>query len=217
MTALHRLKLSLAAFALAASPALATGLVPFGAGWQEQQFPRLSPNRYSLDGTALALRSERSVSLIWRPLSPDFHAARQASWEWQVAEGAPPTDLTQKGGDDRNIALYFVFLPEDKAQRGAGNIRRLLRDREARVLVYVWGGDHARDEVLPSPYLGDRGKTVVLRRAGTGRHAEAVDLAGDHARAFGTAPGALVGVAVSADSDDTQSRIVARIEGLELR
>ncbi len=214
-----RLLTALSAFCLAALPAVAAGPVPFGAGWQEQTFSRLAPNSYSFQGETLALRSEGAVSLIWQRLTPGFHGARQADWHWQVSQGTPPTDLTQKGGDDRNIALYFLFLPQDKAQRGGGmsNIRRLLRDREARVLVYVWGGDHARNQVLPSPYLGNRGKTVVLRGAGTGRHSESVNLAADHARAFGTAPGALVGVAVSADSDDTQSRIVAQLEGLRLR
>jgi hypothetical protein len=29
----------------------------------------------------------------------------------------PPTSLAQKGGDDRNISLYFVFVPESMAQR----------------------------------------------------------------------------------------------------
>jgi len=41
-----------------------------------------------------------------------------------------------------------------------------------------------------------------------------VDLARDHRRAFGSAPARLVGLAVSADSDDTDSRVVARIAGL---
>lgn len=69
--------------------------------------------------------------------------------------------------------------------------------------------------MLPSPYLGERGKTVVLRAAGTGAHGEDIDLAADYARAFGSdAPGALVGIAVSGDSDDTESRIDASIRNL---
>jgi hypothetical protein len=200
------------------APSWASGPVPFGTGWQEQTFPRLDANRYDHRGSVLKLRSEQSVSMTWRALPRDFHDARQAAWRWQVNEGTPATDLTRKGGDDRNIALYFLFLPQDKIARGgASSIRRLLSDRDARVLIYVWGGAHERNEVLPSPYLGARGKTVVLRGAGTGAHSERVDLAADHARAFGAAPQALVGVAVSADSDDTESRIIARLEGLELR
>jgi len=56
-----------------------------------------------------------------------------------------------------------------------------------------------------------------LRPAGTGAHRENVDLAADYRRAFGGVPGALVGLAVSADSDDTNSRIRARVSGLVLK
>jgi hypothetical protein len=58
---------------------------------------------------------------------------------------------------------------------------------------------------------------VVLRGAAPGRHSERVDLAADHARAFGTAPQALVGLAISADSDDTGTVIEARLSGLSLQ
>jgi hypothetical protein len=136
-----------------------------------------------------------------------------------VSLSVPATDLTRKGGDDRNAALYFVFLPQAEAQANAGssNIRRLLANEQARVLVYVWGGAHTRGDVLSSPYLGARGKTVVLRPSGTGQFNETVDLARDFSRAFGGPPGALVGVAVSADSDDTNTMLAGQISSLTLR
>lgn len=57
----------------------------------------------------------------------------------------PATDLTQKGGDDRNLAVYFVFLPEAQARELQGaSITRLLNEDAIRALVYVWGGDHGR-------------------------------------------------------------------------
>lgn len=208
---------ALATLAMSLS-AQAKGPVAFDTAWQEQTFPRLDANSYGFGGNRLTLRSDGSVSLAWRALEPAFWSARTAAWEWAVTTGTPPTDLGRKGGDDRNIALYFVFLPQDKATRAAGaGIARLLRDRDARVLVYVWGGDHRRGQMLDSPYLGNRGKTIVLRGAGTGAHDESVDLDADFSRAFGGTPQALVGVAVSGDSDDTDSSIAARVEGLELR
>jgi hypothetical protein len=58
----------------------------------------------------------------------------------------------------------------------------------------------------------------VLRGAETGSFREQVDLAEDYQRAFGAASGqALVGLAVSADSDDTDSVIDAAIADLSLR
>lgn len=192
--------------------------VTFDAGWKEQKFRLFSSNRYRARGAVLEIVSDGTVSMLWRALDRAQWSARRASWHWRVTRSVPPTDLTVKGGDDRNLALYFVFLPRPEAERlaGSGSIRSLLQNPEARVLVYVWGGAHRRGEILPSPYLDRRGKTVILRPAGTGSHVETVDLAADHARAFGSQPGALVGLAVSGDSDDTSSAVRATIEELEL-
>lgn len=130
----------------------------------------------------------------------------------------PPTDLALKGGDDRNLSLYFLFLDPSEAVRlgPKPGLRKLMTNHAARVLLYVWGGKDGRGAFMPSPYMDGRGTTVVLRPAGTGTHVETVDLAADYARAFGGAPGALVGLAVSADSDDTNSEIRAQISDLML-
>ncbi|MHA6344007.1 DUF3047 domain-containing protein [Roseivivax sp. CAU 1761] len=207
-----------AALLLAAGPgaALAAPLT-FDGAWKHQKFSLFSQNDYAHRGDRLDVASDGTVSLTWRALPEARWGARQASWSWAVEEGVPATDLTAKGGDDRDLALYFVFLPEERAAelRDAA-IRTLLSEPAARVLVYVWGGAHGVGEVLPSPYLEERGRTLVLHGAGTGAAMERVDLAADFARAFGGRPEALVGVAVSADSDDTESRIRARVENLVL-
>jgi hypothetical protein len=54
----------------------------------------------------------------------------------------------------------------------------------------------------------------VLRPAGLGQHNENVDLRADLNRVYGRADLALIGVAVSADSDDTESWIMARMSNL---
>ncbi|MHA6326031.1 DUF3047 domain-containing protein [Roseivivax sp. CAU 1753] len=201
--------------ATALAPPVSAASVPFDKSWKVQRFSIFSGNDYDFNGSSMSVVSDGTVSIAYRPLAESAWGARAAQWAWSVTDGVPATDLTQKGGDDRNLALYFVFLPEAdaKALQGA-SITRLLNEDAIRALVYVWGGDHARGDVLPSPYLGDRGKTVVLRGSGTGAHMENVDLAQDYARAFGGTPGALVGIAVSGDSDDTETRIDARLSDL---
>lgn len=213
----HARALALAVICAAAAPAAALGPVGFDDAWRTQAFSLFSSNRYGFAGERVTVASNGSVSLAWRALPERFWAAEAATWSWAVAEGVPPTDLTVKGGDDRNLALYFVFLPEAEARRlGGTSIRRLLNNDAARVLVYVWGGDHARGAVLESPYLGDRGRTIVLRRSGTGQASEEVDLSADYARIFG-GDAALVGLALSGDSDDTDTEIRAQVSGLVLR
>lgn len=201
---------------LIAVPALA-GTIPFDGSWKEQRFSLFSKNKYGFRGSQLDVTSNGSVSMAYTQVPQSEWEARSASWSWSVAEGVPATDLRNKGGDDRNLAVYAVFMPKADAERlkNAG-IRDLLEAETARVLVYVWGGSHSRGDILDSPYLGSRGKTVVLRPSGEGSHAERVDLAGDYARAFGGNAGALVGLAVSADSDDTDTTIRGAISALTL-
>ena len=59
--------------------------------------------------------------------------------------------------------------------------------------------------------------TIPLRQAGTGSVSESVNLAADYARAFGGTKGALIGLAVSGDSDDTNTVIKATVSNLNLR
>lgn len=210
------LSLALAASLLAA-PAIQAEQIPFDESWKEQKFSLFSKNRYSFQDATLGVQSDGSVSMAYRAVPEGLWGASKASWRWSVDQSVPATDLRKKGGDDRNLAIYVVFLPEADAQRlkGAG-IRKLLSADAARVLVYVWGGDHGRGQVLSSPYLGARGKTVILRDSGTGSHSESVDLAGDYRRAFGGVQGAVVGLAISADSDDTDSAVRGAISNLNL-
>lgn len=211
---IRRTALTLAT-ALLATTATA-GPVSFASGWQEQKLSLFSNNRYSF-GNQLNMVSDGGVSIAYTRLGQDKWDATRASWAWTVEVSVPATNLRQKGGDDRNLSLYFVFLPENvaAASQGAG-IRSLLNNDEVRVLLYTWGGNHGRGEQFLSPYLNGLGMNVALRPAGTGSFSENVNLAADYSRAFGGQPGALVGIAVSGDSDDTDSMIKAAIGNLTL-
>lgn len=190
---------------------------PLG-GWTEQKFSLFSSNDWQQGADSVTVRSSDAASMLWTNLPATDWAARSASWSWSVNTSVPATDLARKGGDDRNLSLYFVFMPEAVARQNANaGIRQLLKVEEARVLMYVWGGNAARGAMLPSPYLGNQGKTIILRQAGTGAQNETVDLAADYQRVFGAPRTSLVGLAVSADSDDTNTVIAASLSGLRLK
>ena len=204
------------AAAIFATPVVA-GPVSFENGWKEQRLSLFSSNDYRF-GPNLSMVSDGAVSIAWTRVGEGEWDAKGASWSWKVDQSVPPTNLGQKGGDDRNISLYFVFVPEMVAPdlKGAG-IRSLLGNKDVRVMQYAWGGNHRRGQVIPSPYAPPgQGVTIALRQAGTGSHSERVDLAADYARAFGGEKGALIGLAVSGDSDDTNSAIRAAIGNLTL-
>ena len=192
--------------------------IAFDDSWEHQRFSLFSANDWDHEGNSLSVTSEGTASLTWKALPEELWGARMGGWNWAVTEGVPPTDLAASQGDDRNLSVYFVFLPEEVAREMSGApIRKLLEVESVRVLMYVWGGEAERGEILRSAYLKDRGRTLVTRPVGTGEHKEMVNLAEDFARAFdGAAAPALVGIAVSADSDDTESVIEARISDLRV-
>lgn len=198
--------------------AASAGPISFSDGWQEQRLSLFSSNDYRF-GPNLSMVSDGSVSIAWSRVAQGDWASTRASWRWTVDQSVPATNLAQKGGDDRNISLYFVFVPESIAPKlQNANIRSLMGNDDVRVIQYAWGGNHSRGQVIQSPYgLPGQGVTIALRQAGTGTYSEGVDLAADYARAFGGDKGALIGLAVSGDSDDTNSVIRAAIGNLSLR
>jgi hypothetical protein len=228
--ALFATPLVLASFILPIETASAQSIpVPFGpsleqAGWEPLTFRWLSETQYvASDMNTLGVVAEGSSSVISKRLPEQAFDATRASWRWRVDEGVPATDLSQKGGDDRALAIYFAFAPESdraSAAEGRASLRNLLLTGRGKLLVYVWGGEGARGEMMQNPYTRGSGVYVIQRPASTATGSwlsEDVDLRADFARAFGGEPGVLVGVAVASDSDDTNSRNVAAIADLAVR
>jgi hypothetical protein len=222
--------LAFASFAPPSESARAEPLtIPFGpsleqAGWEALTFRWLSETQYTVTGlNTLGVVAEGSSSVISKRLPEQAFDASRASWRWRVDEGVPATDLSQKGGDDRALAIYFAFAPESDraaAAEGRASLRNLLLTGRGQLLIYVWGGEGARGEMVQNPYTRGSGVYIIQRSASTATGSwlsEEVDLRTDFARAFGGEAGVLVGVAVASDSDDTRSRNVAAISDLTVQ
>jgi hypothetical protein len=194
-----------------------------GQGWKILTFRSLTPVNYAAEGAdRLTIRADKASSLIWRGLDENLWPKRTARWRWRVQTGVAPTDLSIKGSDDRSIALYFVFARDEAAARsakGSASLSSAMWWSSGSALVYVWGGNAARGSIVASPHMGSSGKLVIRQPAGASDGKwlpEQADLMADFRRAFGRAPGPLVGLAISSDSDDTGGLNVAAIEGLQL-
>jgi len=201
---------------LCTSVHVSANLIDFSDGWSEQRFSVFSSNEFEPSGKTLHIRSNGTASMFWSRLPSALSDSTQAQWDWEVTASVPPTDLTLKGGDDRNLSVYFVFMPEDSLPKANAKLTAVLGNTHARVLMYVWGGKHIRGEILPTPYLNELGRTLILRPAGTGQASERVNLKTDFQRAFGTEPTRLIGIAISADSDDTDTKIRARVSNMRI-
>lgn len=198
---------------------LANTPVPFDGSWERITFPFQTATKFDERGSDMMIDGDESVAIAWRQLGPEFWNARTADWTVEVMESVPATDLTRKGGDDRNLSMYFVFAGEEtaaRAQRGASLMRVLRRD-DVRVLLYVFGGNAARGATFESPYMVGQGQVIIKAPAGTGTFTETVDLAADFSAAFGGSAQNLIGIALSTDSDDTETQVRAMVSGLSLR
>lgn len=209
------------------SPALAEpvtfGPSLAGQGWKTLNFRGLKPVDFRAEGAGrLAIRAEGAASVIWRELDESLWTKRQAKWRWKVDQSVPATNLATKGADDRAIALYFVFAKDEasaKSAKGAASLSSAMWWSSGAALVYIWGGNGTRGQVVASPHMGASGKLVLRQPGGITNPSflpEAADLAADFRRAFGRDPGPLVGIAVSSDSDDTKGTNLAAIEALSV-
>lgn len=188
-------------------------------GWKAVKFPRRALPRFTALGTStLAVETSGGAGLLWRAVPAHGRNVNNARWRWQKNEGVGPTDLTRKGGDDRVLALYFVFADPGAVTEGA-DLPALLKKGRADVLLYVWGGDGNPGIVLPLPYFNGHGRMIVKRPANTKSGIwfnERAALRADFERAFRKKPGALVAIAVSSDADDTGGRNNASLGNLSL-
>ncbi len=196
--------------------------VPFGPnlaanGWQLITFPRRTPARFTAQGPdTLSINADSAVAVLWRQMRPAEDNPATAQWRWRVDASVGPTDLSRKGGDDRALAVYFVF--SEAVERSTSiDLSSMMRSGQAHFLIYVWGGSAPKGQFLPSPYLGENARTIVLKSARDtigSWESERVDLRADYRKAFGAAAPALVAVAISSDSDDTSGRNAAVISDL---
>jgi hypothetical protein len=212
----------LGGLALLMSPCAYASELAFGpdldkAGWRAISFFGITPASFKATGlSSLEVSTDSGAGLLCLTLDRANWQDRKARWRWRVRQGAPATDLTTRGVDDRALAVYFVFGTTGDAGRSPTG---LLGSATVTALVYVFGGDKARGRMLPSPHMGERGKFIVLRPADTQKSTwldEDVDLAADHVRAFARPAPLLLAVIIMSDSDDTRTRNRADIEGLNL-
>ena len=176
-------------------------------GWTQVRFPGVAAAEFtaSPDGR-LAIATDSAAGMLWHPLPALAQPPQTARWRWRVDEGVAATDLARRGADDRAVAVYFVFSDRPAGSRGP---MELLSSSTVTTLVYVFGGDKPRDSVIASPHMGERGKFIALRPADASKQVwfdEKVNLAPDYRRAFGRPMPALIGVAISSDSDNTRAR-----------
>lgn len=195
-------------------------------GWRLLKVPGKAKAEFtkrSRDG--IGIRADKAVAFLYRSVDDDMGPKRRLVWNWRIDQAVPPTDLSRAPGDDRSLAVHLVFpVDEDRLsfwERMNLALTRLVAPPMAgKVLTYVWGGTHPEGSVLTNPYLSMQGKIIVLR-SGDGPVGqwlmEEIDFVSDFRKVFGYGPPAPAFVAISADSDDTGSRMFGAVADLAFK
>jgi hypothetical protein len=198
-------------------------------GWAVRHFPGKRHTAYRLeriDGRdTVRADADRSVSMFRRAVRVEASALGTIRFSWRVPRSIDGADLRNRQAEDSPVRLVLAF---------AGDTSRLpMRDRmmfelaqavtgEAppyATLMYVWDNQAPEDTLIPSnstariqKIVVDSGPTALGRWRDHERR-----IADDFRRAFGEEPGALVGIGVMTDTDNTGKRTRAWYGPVELR
>ncbi len=185
--------------------------------WQAMRLPGKLLTAYRVDPQdsrkALLAEAASSASMLRQALliQPDQLGILQ--FDWRVDQLIAGADMRLRDAEDSPVRLILVF--EGDRQRFSSQ-NKLLSELTLSLtgeplpyatLMYVWCNDCPADSVIVNP------RTDRIRKLAVESGAERVgqwlryrrDIRADFEKAFGEPPGALLGLAIMTDTDNTRS------------
>jgi hypothetical protein len=190
-------------------------------GWQPFVLPGKTATSYSTGFTegrwVVHAQSERSASMYRRAVRIEPGQLDKVMFSWKVRSLLAEADVRHSETEDA-VARVLLAFDGDPGRLSART--RMMFDLmhslsgEAppfATLMYVWDSRTEVDTLVLNK-RSDRIRKIVLESGpahlGQWRNYER-DVRADYRRAFGEDPGALIGVAIMTDSDNTQSQAEA--------
>lgn len=188
--------------------------------WQHWQLPGKHATDYVStreDGReAVAVRADASASMLRQRVRIESQDLGALSFSWKVPELIAQADLAQRDAADSPVRIVLAF----EGDRSRLSIKDRMLSELAHALtgepmpyatlMYVWCNTRPPGSVIVNPRT-DRIRKLVVE-SGRSRLNQWLDyerdIRADFMQAFGEPPGALVGMAIMTDSDNT--RTVAR-------
>jgi Protein of unknown function (DUF3047) len=165
----------------------------------------------------LRVQAKSSASMMRYALRVEPQALGALKFSWKVPQTITEADVSQRDLDDSPVRLVLAF-EGDTSKFSARNamLSELSRTITGEplpyaTLMYVWCNTSAQNSVVLNPRT-DRIRKIVLESGGKnlGRWLDYErDIRADFIKAFGEEPGALLGVALMTDTDNTQGQTMA--------
>jgi hypothetical protein len=187
-------------------------------GWQPWILNRAkTPTVYELvkdaptDRVVLRAAAERSASGLKQRLDVQPSERPVVAWRWRVVDLIAAADNQDRYSED-SPARLMLFFEGDRSQLSMKEqmlmeTAQLLTGQEVpfATLMYVWENRFGQETILRNAFT-DQVKMIVVGtgrdRIGTWKTFER-NYVEDYRRAFGHAPGRLVGVGIMTDTDNT--------------
>lgn len=184
-------------------------------GWRHFRLPGKSPTQFDYtreDGrNAIAVTAVSSASLLRNAVRVEPADLGRLDFSWKVPHLIPGADMASRQADDSPVRVILTF-EGDRSRLSArdamlSELMRTLMGEELpyATLMYVWCNNRAPGSLIHNSRT-DRIRTLVVesgpRKLNQWLDYER-DIRADFQRAFGEAPGTLVGIGVMSDSDNT--------------
>ena len=198
-------------------------------GWN---FYRIAPFKkntvYRLESyqgkTVLSANSKTSASGLAVKLRPRQASNLLLQWEWKALNPIVNADNADGYADDAPLRILVAFdgnkskLP--LKEKMTFEMANLISGQEMpyATLMYIWSGKSPVDTIITNAHTS-RIKMIVVDSGwdNLGQwHKHQRDLAADYKRAYGEAPGELIGIALLTDTDNTKSETRAFYGDIEL-
>ena len=189
--------------------------------WDPVKIPGKVATQYSVvrlsNRTALLANAQSSASMLRKDLHIEPAQLGVLSFSWQIKKLIDGADMAQRDHDDSPVRLVLAF-DGDRSQFSAKNamLSELSHVMSGRpmpyaTLMYVWCNHRPVESVIQNPRT-DRIQKIVVE-SGAQRLNQWLtyerNVREDYEKAFGEPPGALIGIGLMTDSDNTRSHAQA--------
>jgi hypothetical protein len=189
--------------------------------WAHQKFPGKVPTRFDysrVDGRdAVAAHSDASASMLRQPVRIEPRDLGRFRFSWKVPALIDQADLGTRESDDAPVRIVLAFDGDrsrfSSKDAALSELAQVLTGEPLpyATLMYVWCNKRPAGTVITSPRT-DRIRKLVVE-SGPVRLNQWLeyerDIRADYERVFGEKPGALVGIGIMTDSDNTRSNTTA--------
>ena len=191
------------------------------AAWQPMHLPgkrkthfshRFYKGRHAVEASA-----NSSVSVFRRSLHVPPNELAALKFSWYVPSLIKTADMAQRDLDDSPVRFVLSFAGDrsrfSSKNRMLSDLSQALTGEELpyATLMYVWCNQRAVGSIITNPRT-DRIRKMVVE-TGSGKLGQWLDyerdIRADFIKAFGEEPGALTGIALMTDTDNTQSKATA--------